>query len=109
MSRESRCKMPRICRAPSDVFAAGAAACTVAGLETGMALCRVSPSSVIVASYSSPRNSRLKKHLNARTIRFNPLAPVLQDSLDGLRHDVQQAPPKQVQGHLGDERSHAGA
>ena len=63
--RESRCRMARICRAPSDVVRGGGGG--AAGLG-GVAVLRVSPKSNSTPSESSPPKSKLKKARKAKPI-----------------------------------------
>src|SRR6266571_1189816 len=74
MSRESRCRIDRTCSAPSDVLATGADG---AGALVSR-LARLSSAST--SGDSDPPNKRLKKQRKARTMRFNGMAPIFQDS-----------------------------
>src|ERR1035437_1833118 len=69
--------MPRICSAPSEVRAAGTGAAAFAGAAVER---RERLRAISVSAESSPENTRLKKARNANTIRFNSMAPSIQDS-----------------------------
>ena len=71
ISRESRCKMPRNSSAPSSVRTAGATGARRWSGRGG----RAAPAQVPSAAGSAPRNRMPKKLRNARTIRFNTIAP----------------------------------
>src|ERR1039457_2600154 len=86
MRRESRCKMARICSAPSEVRtvgAVGAGAAAFAGaapFPPATAERRERLRAIRISAESSPENKRLKKARNANTMRFNSMAPSIQDS-----------------------------
>src|ERR1017187_4742850 len=72
--------MARICSAPSEVRAVGAAGTGAAAFAGAAAERRERLREIRISPESSPENSRLKKARNANTIRFNSMAPSTQDS-----------------------------
>src|ERR1035441_3117230 len=72
--------MPRIWSAPSEARAAGAAGTGAAAFAGTVPERRERLREIRTSAESSPENKRLKKARNANTIRFNSMAPSIQDS-----------------------------
>src|SRR5664280_2525535 len=92
MRRESRCKMPRICSAPSEARAAGAAGMGAAAFAGTVPERRERLREIRISAESSPENKRLKKARNANTIRFNSMAPRFKDSKAGQARRPENCP-----------------
>src|ERR1039458_529157 len=72
--------MPKICSAPSEARAAGAAGTGAAAFAGKVPERRERLREIRTSAESSPENRRLKKARKANTIRFNSMAPSIQDS-----------------------------
>src|SRR5258707_6097176 len=77
ISRESRWRIARICKAPSDGFIT-----TGGGAEAGLgAARRDSPRAEATSSGRTPLNNMAKKLRNARIRRSNLQSPIFQNTL----------------------------